>query len=1289
MGGAEPKDLVVFSSTSLFAVSALYVAALFFIAYRGDRKRAKPLPPIAYALAIGTYCTSWTFYGAVGTAAESGWSFLPIYLGPVISFLVCWSVFKKIGILTDVHGISSIADFIASRYGKAQSVAVLVTLVAVLVVVPYIALQLKAISTTWITLTGSTSEGTPALIATLLLTTFAIAFGTAQLNRKEHHRGLMLSLAVESAFKLIAFGAVAFMITQLNFGDFGGLISAASQEPRARALFETEFATPLFLTQTLLAAVAVFCLPRQFQLSFVESGGAERTDMARWAMPIYLGLFAILVIPIAAAGLVLLPEGSNPDFFVLLLPMAAGTEGLTLLAYLGGLSAGIAMIIAATMALSTMICNEWVVPAYVALGKDQARGDLSEIILASRRWAIVGVMLLAFGYHELTLNTDRLANIGLLAFVAAAQFAPSLLIGLYWRGGNRGGALLSLIIGTLIWAITLAIPTAVGMSAEDAIQFKTDLGLLGADLMDPITHATLWSLGLNLLAYILGSMLTRANFSDRMQASIIIDATALATTPKAWRGSLTVGDLEVLLARYLGEQAARVAWLEIQEQLSETMPKTSTEASVELLNVVERRLAQVMGASSARLVLDARARGRMVKADELVSVVEESNRALQTSREQLMAALENLATGVSVVDSQHRLVAWNKRYQEIFDYPAHLLQSGRPIAELIRFNAERNFFGEGDLDQQVKRRIQHLNTGRSHRRISYLPNGTVIEISGNPMPDGGFVTSFYDISELKRNEQALKASEANIRLYTDSLPIMLSYLDNNRRVLFVNQAFEDIMGMAREKILGRHAWEIFEPEEYDLRQPHMSTALGGEAVQFEVQLEYAGQPRYYEATYTPHAKDEHVIGVFIMYQDITERRIAESRLKEANENLEERVTKRTEELSMVNQQLMNENQIRANTESALQQAKREADSANLSKTRFLAAASHDLMQPLNAARLFASALQTRVAGEAIELAQNLDSSLDNAEDLLGTLLEISKLDAGATKPNLSAQNIQPIMENLAVEFGAMADEKGIQLRSRPREVWVKTDPLMLRRVLQNFLSNALRYTRQGGVLLGARVRRDRVCIQVWDSGIGIAEHEKARVFDEFARLESGRAQHDGGMGLGLSISIRLAKLIGGEIGLRSTENKGTCFSLSLPLTQERTQITAPKAVSRRSKASLQGLRVLCLDNEEMILEGMERLLSDWGCTVWCCANGYQALRTIEDNGVPDMLILDYHLDDHATGIEALSAIADVVDQTPPAILLTADRSEETQALADEHGARVMNKPVRPAALRALMSAIKR
>ena len=1288
MGGAEPKDLVVFSSISLLAVSFLYIAALFFIAYRGDKKRAKPLPPIAYALAIGTYCTSWTFYGAVGTAAESGWSFLPIYLGPIISFLVCWSVFKKVGILTDVHGISSIADFIATRYGKAQSVAVLVTAVAVLVVVPYIALQLKAISTTWMTLTGSTNEAPPALLATLLITTFAVAFGTAQLNRKEHHRGLMLSLALESAFKLIAFAAVAFTITQINFDGFAGLISTAAAEPKARALFETDFATPLFLTQTLIAALAVFCLPRQFQLSFVESGGAERTDMARWVMPLYLGLFAILVIPIAAAGLVLLPEGSNPDLFVLLLPMAAEQEWLILLAYLGGLSAGIAMIVAATMALSTMICNEWVVPAYVGLGRDQDQGDLSEIILASRRWAIVAVMLLAFFYHEVTADTNRLANIGLLAFVAAAQFAPALLIGLYWRGGNRNGALLGLLIGVSVWGLTLAIPTALGMTAQQAIEWKEGLGLLGAEVLDPISHATLWSLTLNLLTYVLGSMLTRPNFSDRMQASIVVDATALATTPKAWRGSLSVGDLEVLLARYLGEQAARVAWLEIQESLSHPLPRAGVEAGVELLNMVERRLAQVMGASSARLVLDARARGRMVKADELVSVVEESNRALQTSREQLMAALENLATGVSVVDHEHRLVAWNKRYKEIFDYPEHLLQAGRPIAELIRFNAQRNFFGEGDLEQQVQRRIEHLTTGRSHRRISYLPDGTVIEISGNPMPDGGFVTSFYDITELKRNEQALKSSEANIRLYTDSLPIMLSYLDNNRRVLFVNQAFEDIMGMKRENILGRHAWEIFEPEEYDLRQPHMTTALSGSATQFEVQLEYAGAPRYFEATYTPHAKDEHILGVFIMYQDVTERRIAEMQLKEANETLEERVILRTEELSRVNQQLMNENQIRAHTETALQQAKREADSANLSKTRFLAAASHDLMQPLNAARLFAAALQTRVSDEALELAQNLDSSLDNAEELLGTLLEISKLDAGATKPNLSPQNLKPIMEKLSVEFGALADEKGIKLRARPREAWVNVDPLMLRRVLQNFLSNALRYTRQGGVLFGARIRQDRVSIEVWDSGIGIAKADQTRVFDEFARLESGRAQHDSGMGLGLSISIRLAKLIGGQIDLKSTENRGTCFSLVLPLTQARAEPVLPARSGRQSRASLQGLKVLCLDNEEMILEGMDRLLSDWGCTVWPCTSGYEALRTIEDNGVPDLLILDYHLDNHATGIEALEAITTALGSSPPAILLTADRSDETRTLAQSHGARVMNKPVRPAALRALMSALK-
>lgn len=1278
----------MFSNLSLLLLSLLYVAALFLIAFRGDRKRAKPLPPIAYALAIGTYCTSWTFYGAVGTAAESGWTFLPIYLGPAVSFLVFWSVFKKIGILTDVHGISSIADFIASRYGKAQSVAVLVTFAALLVVVPYLALQLKAISTAWATMTGADTGGTPALIATLLMATFAVAFGTAQLNRREHHRGLMLSLAVESAFKLVAFAAVAIGITTLHYGDFAELISTAAANPKAQALFNTDFTTPLFVTQTLLAGLAVFCLPRQFQVSFVESGGAERTDLARWVMPLYLALFAMLVIPIAAAGILMLPADTNPDLFVLLLPLSSEQNWLTLLAYLGGLSAGIAMIIAATMALSTMICNEWVVPGYVALGRDQQSTDLSQLILASRRWSIVGIMLLAYLYHELSSGVDSLANIGLMAFVAASQFGPALLIGLYWRGGNRYGALCGLGVGVFVWAYTLAVPAVLGLDPAQTLDWNQQIGLVGLETLDPITHSTLWSLGLNIVLYVLVSMLTRPSFVDRMQASVVVDAAALTTTPKAWRGQLSVGDLEVLLARYLGEESAALAWQEIVEQISDQPIKEQGDASPELLSLVERRLAQVMGASSARLVLDARARGRMVKADELVSVVEESNRALQTSREQLMAALENLAPGVSVVDSEHRLVAWNRRYQEIFKYDESMLQIGRPIADLIRYNAQRNFFGEGDVDAQVARRIEHLNTGRSHRRVSYLPDGTVIEINGNPMPGGGFVTSFYDITELKRNEQALKASESNIRLYTDSLPIMLAYLDNDRRILFINQAFERLMGMKRETTLGRHAWEVFSEQEYELRRPYMTQALNGLKASFEVKVEFDDEERYYEASYTPHAKGDRVLGLFIMYQDITERRNAEVKLTEANETLEERVNDRTQELSQVNAQLMVENRIRANTESQLQQAKQTADQANLSKTRFLAAASHDLMQPLNAARLFASALAGRLSGDARELAQNLDSSLDNAEDLLGTLLEISKLDAGATKPNIVPIDLQPLLQKLAVEFTALAEEKGIQLRARPRSIWVEADALMLRRILQNFLSNALRYTRQGGVLLGTRVRDGQVEIQVWDSGIGIAEQDQARVFDEFARLESGRAQHDKGMGLGLSISIRLARLIGGQLGLTSRENKGTCFSLTLPITEKRAAPIGPRPGTRRSKVSLSGLTVLCLDNEPMILEGMQQLLSDWECEVWPCLNGYEALRTIEDHGAPDLMILDYHLDDHATGLEALEAIKRVLAPCPPAILLTADRTEQTKQLALEAGARIMNKPVRPAALRALMSALR-
>lgn len=403
-----------------------------------------------------------------------------------------------------------------------------------------------------------------------------------------------------------------------------------------------------------------------------------------------------------------------------------------------------------------------------------------------------------------------------------------------------------------------------------------------------------------------------------------------------------------------------------------------------------------------------------------------------------------------------------------------------------------------------------------------------------------------------------------------------------------------------------------------------------------------------------------------MYQDITERRQAELLLTDANETLEQRVSERTQALSEVNAQLMRENEIRASTERALQSAKADAETANQSKTRFLAAASHDLMQPLNAARLFAAALEKQVTGQARQLAQNLDSSLDNAEELLGTLLEISKLDAGATKIKPTPVNLKPIMEKLAIEFDAISAERHLQLRARPREAWVMGDGLMIRRVIQNFLSNAIRYTRQGKVLLGTRIADGRVSVEVWDTGIGIPTADQKRVFEEFARLESGRAQHQKGMGLGLSISIRLARLMGGDVRLRSTENKGTCFSLILPLTDLRHHQSpvAPSSATRRQAGRLNGLRVLCLDNEPMILDGMRTLLSDWGCDVWIAESGYDALVAIEEQGPPDLMLFDYHLDNQATGLEALEAIKSQIDPCPPTILLTADRTDDTKQLAE-------------------------
>ncbi len=1146
----------------LLLVSLLYVGLLFVVAYAGDRRPLYPrqprLRPIVYSLALAVYCSSWTFYGAVGTAARDGLAYLPIYLGPILLFVFGFGLLRRLVQTVRQRNITSIADFIGARFGKSHGLAALVAVIAVVAVVPYIALQFKAVAMSYSVLGGVrhgmvTAGGVDsALWCAVLLAVFAILFGTRSIDATEHHHGMMLAIALESLIKLLAFVALAgYALWQ------GPGLADTVQLPAAQL---SHGLSPGFLAQTMLAFCAMFCLPRQFQIGMVECEDTDDLTRARWMVPLYLVIVSVAVLPIVAAGahLPLVRDGAA-DAWVLTLPMAHGDRGMALLAFIGGFSAATGMVIVASVALSTMISNDLVMPALLRIRplRLEQRSDLSQLVLGVRRVAIILLAVMAYAYYRAAANAENLAATGLLAFAAVAQFAPALIAALYWRGASRRGVIVGLAGGFAVWLYTLLLPALIrsdgwlqhGPFGWDWLRPQALFHLSG---WDPVMHGTFWSLLANVGCLVFVSLRLRPSLEERLHAAMFMDADPASRGGSGdWRGRVAVADLRTIAERIVGERSSVRAFEEYGQRRGK--PLLAGEAADRaLIQYTERLLASAVGAANARRILISALSGSGLDLAESMALLDEASQELRFNRELLSTTLENVSQGISVVDARMRLVAWNRRYLELFDYPDGMVHVGVPVAELIRWNAERGECGPGEVEAHVAKRIQYMRAGSAHLFQRVRPDGTVIEMRGRALPGGGYVTTYTDVTAYKHAEQALI---------------------------------------------------------------------------------------------------------------------------EVNETLEQRVEQRTAELS---EALV-----------ATAQARRAAETANISKTRFLAAASHDLLQPLNAARLFTSALRQHpgLDPEASGLAERIDASFRAAEDLLDALLDVSRLDAGSYHPEVGAFALAELFDSLTAQFAVVAERRGLRLRVVPTRLAVRSDPQLLRRILQNFLSNALRYTSKGSVLLGARrVGVDEVRIEVWDSGPGIAAEQRARIFDEFQRLEQPSPWGEKGLGLGLSICDRLAGILGHRLDLHSRVEHGSCFAVTVPRNEA---VPVRRQRVQRSGTDKQlPLTVLCLDNDAAILDGMRALLSRWGVDCRIALDAAQARDELR-RGTVDLILADYHLADDADGLQVLQQLRQALGDLPPVAMITADGSSELKQRARALGYPLLHKPVRPAALRALLTALVR
>ncbi|WP_144929332.1 MULTISPECIES: hybrid sensor histidine kinase/response regulator NahK/ErcS' [unclassified Pseudomonas] len=643
----------------------------------------------------------------------------------------------------------------------------------------------------------------------------------------------------------------------------------------------------------------------------------------------------------------------------------------------------------------------------------------------------------------------------------------------------------------------------------------------------------------------------------------------------------------------------------------------------------------------------------------------------------LQRAVDNLSQGVAMVNAQGVLELWNRRFLELSGLAP--VAAHRPFNEVI-----------ADSELQLLTPASRDSNGRLiHEREQRLSDGRVLEIRTHPLPTGGYVNTFTDITERYQHAEALSESERWIRLITDHVPALIAYLNADLVYEFTNKVYEQWYCWPRGVMLGQSLREAHSEQHYQRLEAYVARALAGESVTFEfAETNINNQERYMLRSYVPNRlANGEVVGIFVLIRDITERRRTAEALHQAYQNLEQRVQERTAELTTLNEQLLREIDERSRVELRLREAKREAEQANLSKTKFLAAVSHDLLQPLNAARLFTSALLERREPVAnAHLVRNVSNSLQDVENLLGTLVDISKLDAGVIKADIAPFALSELLGNLAAEYVQVARSEGLTLRFVPCSVLVRSDMQLLARILRNLLSNAIRYTPSGRVVLGCRRQGQRVSIQVWDSGIGIAEERLEEIFQEFKRGDVQRPDQDRGLGLGLAIVEKIAGILGHRIQVRSWPGKGSMFAIDVPLSA-----TAPKPVpcvdmSEPMLERLRGARIWVLDNDAAICAGMRTLLEGWGCRVVTALSEQDLARQVDnDHAEVDLLIADYHLDNDQNGVDAVARINARRKSAIPAMLITANYSNELKQQIRERGHTLMHKPVRPMKLKIAMS----
>jgi signal transduction histidine kinase/Na+/proline symporter len=1073
----------------VLAVALGYVLGLFGIAYYVDRKarsgRKVIDSPIVYSLSLAVYATSWTFYGSVGRAAASGVGFLPIYLGPTLMALLWWFVLRKTVRIAKTNSITSIADFLGSRYGQSALLGGAVAVIAVVGITPYIALQLKAIAQSWDVLlrhpdlmAGAGSRpiyADTALGAAVLLTLFCIMFGARDLDSSRRHEGLVATIAFESLVKLLAFLAVGAFVTYVAFDGPADIVARIAAQPVHASLLggDPEFAYGDWFALTLLSMLAIMLLPRQFHMAVIGNTHESHIKTAIWMFPTYLLLINLFVLPIALGGLLSFPgsPATAADYFVLTLPLSAGEQGLALFVFVGGLSAATGMVIVESIALSTMILNNLVVPWLIRLGKSR---DISALLINSKRIAIALTIVLGYGFHHLIGDSYTLVNIGLISFAAVAQFGPAFFGGLYWRRATRPGALAGLATGFLIWFYTLLLPAFVrsGWVAEGLLEVGPfGIGWLRPEHLFGVSgigfwaNTVFWSLAVNILAFGLVSLSTRPTALELAQAERFVGLAGPEPGRRVTPGSgpeRVAGRLEDLVAKFVGRERAEAGFRSFFEERRIEDREALTEADRrELTQFAERLLSGAVGTTSVQAILEGLDQPGPDRVEAIFDLFGRVSQSLEQNREELQRRVREL----SLLNEATRRIAATLDPQ--------LMMEG--VLELVsrELEFERLTIRLRDPDGRLRIKCQ---VG--------LPANADLS-AGDPISrDTTFGQSFLDNRVIVVEDTAL--IQRPLVLPTPDTPVPGSFvhapIDVDERPVGVLSAYS---------ATGR---VYFSPELLQFFR-----TLAG---QLGLGLRNA---QHYRA------------------------------LDDLSRELEQKVQQRTSELEEANRRLQELDRLKSDFVATVSHELR----TPLTSIRSL---SESLLDGLNGAGV-SPETEAEALAIVVEESRRLSRMINQVLDL--SKIEAGQMDWWMEPLDLREVVAHALGANRALfdEKGI-----AVAVEADPGPVAVVGDRDRLIQVVTNLLSNAAKFTPAGGRVRARSVHEDGLAVaEVEDSGIGIPPEQLEAVFERFRQVGDTMTAKPEGTGLGLPISREIVQRHGGSLTARGGPGPGCCFRMALPL----------------------------------------------------------------------------------------------------------------------------------------------